>query len=282
MDTLRIKALLLAVKHKSLSRAAEEFSYTPSALSHSVDALEKELGVRLLERSHTGVRLSEEGERLLPRLTAVVEAEAALFQDAAALSAQKQNRLRIGTYSSISVHLLPELLNRFKEQYPEIAISIEVGNRLQNWLEEDRADVLFGVEVPDYEWLPLVRDDFVAVVPEGLFAEKQTLCYEELYPFPFIMTSNLTEGPDFSRFKELIHLTAEDDTSAVSMVREGMGVTILPSLVLKKEQQGIRTLPLEPRLCRILGLCHKKGLTAASGAGKFLHYLKENVHGTIG
>lgn len=276
MDTLKIKAVLLAAQYQSLSRAAEDFSYTPSALSHSVDSLENELGVKLLDRSHTGVKLSEEGRLLLDKLSAVVAAEDDLRQCAAAVSADKSNRLRIGTYSSISVNLLPEMLNGFKEQYPEISISITVSNRISEWLDEDVSDVLFGIEYTDYEWLPIARDDYVAVVPEQLFANRKSIRHDELYPHSFIITENLTvlQNFDLNRFKELINLKAEDDMSAVSMVREGMGVTVLPSLVLKKKPKGIRTVKLEPGLYRTLGISYKKGLSPSSGAMKFVRYLK--------
>lgn len=276
MDTLKIKAVLLAVKYKSLSKASEEFSYTPSALSHSVESLENELGVKLLRRSHTGVELSDEGELLLEKLSAVVNAENELIKYASAISASKHNRLRIGTYSSVSVNLLPKILNGFKEQHSEIGISIKVGNKISDWLDKDIVDILFGVESTDCEWLPIARDDFVAVVPEMLFPGRKTIRFEELYPYSFIITENLevTHNFDLSRFKELISLTSEDDMSAVSMVQEGMGVTILPSLVLKKQQNDIRTIELEPSLYRTLGISYKRELHASSGAMKFVQYLK--------
>ena len=123
MDTKKIKALLLAAEYKSMSKAAEAFSYTPSALSHSVDALEEELGVKLLVRTHTGVELSGMGKRLYDKLEAVTAAEKALVKAAAEISVEKEKLLRIGTYASISVHLLPEILKGFRQKYPDIIIS---------------------------------------------------------------------------------------------------------------------------------------------------------------
>ncbi len=276
MDTLKIKAVLLAVKSKSLSKAAEEFAYTPSAISHSVDSLENELGVKLLNRSHTGVRLTEEGELLFEKLSAVVDAEDELVKSASAISASKNNRVRIGTYSSVSVNLLPKILNGFKEHHPDISISVIVGNKISDWIDEDKVDVLFGIQNPDCVWIPIAQDDFVAVVPKTFFPDRKKIRCEELYPYSFILTgnSNVTRNFDLNNFKELITLTSEDDMSAVSMVQEGMGVTILPSLVLKKQQKGIRTIKLEPNLYRTLGVSYKKELHTSSGAMKFVEYLK--------
>ena len=276
MDTLRIKALLLAVKYKSLSKAAEEFCYTPSALSHSVDSLEKELGVKLLKRSHVGVELTEEGALLLGCLTAVADAEQALYQKALAIQNGKQNQLRIGTYSSISVNLMPKILTGFKERHPEISVSITVGNRIGSWLEEDLADVLFGVENEGDCWLPVVRDDFVAVVPDHLFSGRKSIEWDELYPYPYIVTENrmVSQSVELDKFQERIELHSDDDMSAVSMVREGMGVTILPALVLKERIKGVRTLKIKPELHRMLGISYRKDQPAESAVLKFVCYLK--------
>lgn len=276
MDTQKIKAVLLAAKYKSLSKAAAEFSYTPSALSHSVDALEQELGIKLLHRSHTGVELTEAGELLLDKLVAVTNAEKELFQCSAAISASRQQTLRIGTYSSISSNLLPSLLNGFKELHPEISISILVGNHIGEWLDQDKADVLIGTEYTHHAWLPISNDDFVAVVPKTLFSRRRWIHWEELYFYSFIMTENLSikQKIDLNRFKELIYLTSADDLSAVSMVREGMGVTILPSLALKECPRDVRILPLKPVLYRTIGVSYRKDSPAASGAAQFVQYLK--------
>ena len=64
MDTLKIKAFLLVVKHKNFSLAAKELSYTPSALSHIADSLENELGVKLFNRTRKGVEITEDGKML--------------------------------------------------------------------------------------------------------------------------------------------------------------------------------------------------------------------------
>lgn len=93
MDTIKIKALLSAVKNKSLSKAAEEFLYTPSALSHMADSLEEELGVKILVRTSQGVSLSKEGEFLLKKLQAVIDAEKELFESAKLLAGEMENRL---------------------------------------------------------------------------------------------------------------------------------------------------------------------------------------------
>ena len=124
MDVSKIKALLLAVEKKSFSKAAEELSYTPSAFSHIVDSIEEELGIKILNRTFNGVELNENGKLLLDKLTALITAEKELLASAKNLNV-KNERLRIGAYSSIAQHILPEIINKFKQENPFIKVSIE-------------------------------------------------------------------------------------------------------------------------------------------------------------
>ena len=91
METMKIKAILSAAKYKSLSRAAEDFSYTPSALSHMADSLEEELGVKLLLRTRTGVSLTEEGMLLAEKMDAVLRAENELIAAASEIGGEHFN-----------------------------------------------------------------------------------------------------------------------------------------------------------------------------------------------
>lgn len=281
MDTLKIKALLCAVQNKSLSKAAEEFSYTPSAFSHMADSIEAELGVRLLKRSSAGVELTKEGELLYEKLTAVVNAEKELFRTANELSESKGLQLRIGTYSSISQRLLPEILKSFKKAYPNFKISIHVGDKLRDWLEEDVADIIFA-DVGSFgknEWVPIMSDPFLAVVPSNTFVGRKSVQREELYDFAYVSTneSSLRTYFDENRFKELVHFDSVDDTSVISMVREGVGIAVLPSLMLQKQIKGVRLLKLEPPFTRTLGFAYKKSAVSSRSTATFIRYLKDEL-----
>lgn len=282
MDTFKIKAILRAVETGSMAKAAKEFSYTPSALSHSIDSLEKELSVKLLERSPQGVTLSENGKKLLPKLEAVISAEDNLYEYAAELSASSKNTLRIGAYASISTSFLPELLNGFKEKYPEIAISITLGNYVSDWLKEDLADVILAGKIENAEWLPVMQDEFMAVVPEGVFKGRKSISIEELYPFTYIMNESKIGDTyiELSHFKEVLPFEAEGYTAVIPLISEGMGISFLPQLVLKKRQKGINTLKIDPPVYRTLGASYNKGLEKSSSTMLFVNYLKERFNFT--
>lgn len=102
MNDKKLRALLTAVQCGSFGKATAQLGYTQSAMTHMVNRLEAELGCTLLVRSSHGVRLSEEGEQLLPYMQAVIDAGDALRREAAARGKLHENTLRIGCFASIA------------------------------------------------------------------------------------------------------------------------------------------------------------------------------------
>ncbi|MBO5009251.1 MAG: LysR family transcriptional regulator [Clostridia bacterium] len=277
METQKIKAILLAAEKKSLSAAAEELSYTPSAMSHMADALEEELGVKILERTRIGVELSEAGEKLKEKLTSVITAENELKRAAAEITKHADCELRIAAYSSISTYLLPEILQAFKQKYPEIKVSISVDDYLRDLLQKGDADVVFGdaAILGDNEKIMLMEDDYVALLPEGTFGKRRSVNREELYDFAFIKTNEsfIKKYFDEDRFSEIVNLVSIDNGSVISMVKKKLGVAVLPSLSIRKGTKGIKALKLVPKVSRSLGLAYKSGSPAIE---KFIDFIKND------
>ena len=276
MDVEKIKALLLAVEKKSLSKAAEELSYTPSALSHIVDGIEQELGVKVLNRTFSGVELNENGKILLEKLTAVVDAENDLLLTAKNLNEQNKE-LRIGTYSSIAQHLLPEIIKAFREQYPAVKVSIKIGNNLKKWLDDDIADVIFAdTNIPNASWLKIADDPYMVYAPTGILQNKKVTTANDLYNLPYILynESNLNDYIDLSRFKEIVRYDSVDETSVISMVENGIGVAVLPSLMLKRKNKRAHTVKLTPEISRTLGVCYQNQDSKSPAKTKFIKFIK--------
>jgi DNA-binding transcriptional LysR family regulator len=279
MDTLKIKTVLAAAKYKSFSRAAEEFSYTPSAFSHTVSAFEKQLGVRLFKRSSVGVELTRDGERLIPYFEAVIAAEKELFCAAAGASENGRYELKIGTYSSISRNYLTELLKDFKGKNRDIDLSVSVADDLRGWLEEGRADIVFADEkvLLNNNFVPILEDIYYVIAPEGYFPQRECVGREELYGYTYIDTDDTFSAGYFDkkRFSERIYFKSEDDLSVINAVRAGMGFAILPELVLKENLHGVTVLRLEPSIVRRLGFAYKKRAIESAALSRFVKYLKD-------
>ena len=277
MDTQKIKAILSAVEHKSLSKAAEELSYTPSAMSHIADSVEHELGVKILMRTPLGVSFSEEGKELYDYMKALIDAEKALTSAAATLRQSKENRLRIGTFSSISQSILPAIISQFRTVYPNIKISVSVEDSLEDWLSNDLADIIFADELSfgDNMWIPFLEDPFVAVVPVDMFKGKKKVSKKDLYEHAFISINEkvLDSYFDKSRFASVLDFESVDNVSVLHMIQHGLGVSVLPKLMMMKKISGIKTLDLEEPICRTIGFAYKKDAKQTYALKTFIDYM---------
>lgn len=275
MDTTKIKAFLLAEKYGSFSKVAEAFSYTPSALSHMADSLEEELGVKLFVRNHRGVVLTQAGQQLRGKFEAVLEAETALLSEAEKLSCRQEETLRIGAFSSVALHLLPMILRSFKKENPGVKTSVLVED---SWQENDLDMIFTDSYCPDAKtaWYPILKEPYVVAAPEGLMPNKTAITRDELYALPFIQTSDevLDDYFQYGKFQETVKLRSIENETAVSMVKEKLGVAVLPALTVQNGPVGVRVLELLPELTRTIGVQYKKkGLSAT--AQKFLKHLKK-------
>ena len=277
MDIGKLKAILSAIEYKSLSKAASELSYTPSALSHIADNLEQELGVKILIRSPLGIFLSEEGKALYDYMVNVVEAEKKLISAANALATATKNHLRIGTFSSISQNILPEIIRQFRNIHPDIKISVAVDDNLQDWLENDLVDIIFTDELSfgNNIWLPIKEDPFVAVVPSDMFVGKRKVSKEELYRYTYVSINEkiLDSYFDKSRFTNVLDFESVDNVSVLYMIKEKLGFSLLPQIMMNKRIQGIKTLKLEEPICRTIGFAYKKEIKHSYATKTFIDYL---------
>lgn len=235
MDDGRLRAVLTAVDRGSFSKAAAELGYTQSAMTHLVNNLEAELGCTLLNRGSHGVRLSEEGEQLLPYIKGVIDACDALRQEAAAQSRTQRHQLSLGCFASIARSALPQLLQEFKALYPDIQIDVTIrGYEMPALLQKGEVQLALVDETcaEGFEWIPLTRVPLIAVVPPTFRWERERISIGRLLKEPFITCqeqySEKLLPPDAKR----IQVTASDDAAILSMVSCGLGVSILSSLSL--------------------------------------------------
>lgn len=278
METFKIKAMLSAIKHKSLSKAAEEFSYTPSAFSHILTNFENELGIKIFVRSSKGVTLTKEGEMLCEVFSQISSAEDKLWETVAEIKGVRQNELRIASFSSMSRNVLTNIIKRLKREYPHIKVSVSVADDVTGWIEQNKADMVFAdsLSFGDNKWLPLFDDEFCVITPKGYFKNKEFVTRDELYTHPFVFTEGFRiEGYfDNDRFKELTVFYSEDDLSIINMVKDGFGISVIPRLVMKGAETQVDILPLKPEIVRTMGVAYDQNRIKQLGLVKFINSIK--------
>ena len=120
MNLAKYQALLSVVESGSLTAAAAQLGLTQSAVSHSINSLEEELGFAVIKRSRAGVRLTNEGERLLPAVRGLLNSAEQLNQVTASIRGLDSGLVRIGAFTSVAVHWLPGVLKEFQRDYPRV------------------------------------------------------------------------------------------------------------------------------------------------------------------
>ena len=177
----KYRILMSTVELGSLTRAAETLGCTQSAVSHSIASLESDLGFRLLRRARSGIKLTDEGRRLLPFVRALLAADEQLGQTAAEIRGLDQGTVRIGAFTSVAVHWLPPVLKEFQRDYPKVGFRLFNGDYhdVNEWLSDGSIDIGF-VALPcelKCETIPLMEDRLLAILPRGrrLIFAKRTL-----------------------------------------------------------------------------------------------------------
>ena len=281
MESKKLEALLMAVDLGSFTKAAEVLGYTQSGLTHMMNSLEKEVGFTLLERGRSGVRLTEEGERIAPAVREFLQANARLDSVIEQVASSRTEIIRVSAYASIAMHWLPGIIQRFREECPDVDVDIRMADHVDvpyELLAQGKMDAILvsPQDEGQYEWVHLADDPMFAVLPKDF--DTQGMTAFPLAAFEardFIMPS---QGFDkdimriFNRIGVKPHIlpTWVDDPTVISMVSHGLGVSMMTELTLRGRGDGVLLVPVEPKSARELGMAVRAGEGRQASLQQFL------------
>lgn len=263
MTLLSYQVLKTVADQGSFRKAAELLGLTPSAVSHAVSSMEKELGFFVFNRGKNGVMLTNYGERLLPYVNAVLNSDESLQQAVAEFNGLKQGRIKIGCFSSVCTNWMPELIHAFAKSYPAIEMEIFQGtyDDVSYWIKNGVVDVGFlsvssAGEIPI---VPLYKDPLLCVVPKGLRTRQGRVEVEELREYQFVTQRESTDADIQNFMKEHdLNVTSNyhvvDDLSTVAMVAHGFGICLMPEMVMQDIPYEVDCFHLKEDAYRIIGL----------------------------
>ena len=279
----RYRALLKVVEVGSYTRAAEILGYTQPALSQMIAALEKEIGITLLYRSRYGVRLTPEGEQLLPFIRKTVQQYEELHRKEEEIKGLDTGIVRIGTVSSISCHWLPEVIRDFWAAYPNVQLVLHQGDytSICDWVQTGIVDFGFvnPVAAKGLETHILKADPFAAVLPQNHpLAQKSCVSLQDLVDEPYLLLEEGCYSEPLEAFRSAhlapnIRLTMHDDYSILSMVEQGLGYSLLAELVLQKTAYNVAVRPVFPPVTRTMALVMKDKRALSAAAKTFIRFL---------
>ena len=288
MSVSKYQMFVKTVECGSFSKAAEALSFTQSGVSHMLSAIEAELQLPLLKRTRTGARLTPEGEQMMPYIHEIVRQEKLLRQAAASLHTLVTGKIRIGTFTSVATHWLPAMMMQFQKEHPRVDFQLFNGDYhdIDTWLGDGSVDLAFTTlpARPGCRCMPLYEDALAAVLPKGHpLAEKLVCRVEDLAKQPFISlleSSNHDVRRAFRavKAKPNIRFETKDDYAVIAMVRQGLGVSIMPSLLLRGNTDGVEIGPIDPPASRTIALAAATDAPAATRFADFaVHWFRENT-----
>jgi DNA-binding transcriptional LysR family regulator len=282
MNFSQLQSFVALAETGSFTEAAYAIDLTQSAVSHALSALESELGVTLLKRNRKGVvALTDAGQKIIPHVRALLAQVEAIEQEAKAAHGEAAGKLRLGSMLSIvSPALLARVLTCFRASYPDIEVVLFEGTMREvgEWIEKSIIDVGFvlfpaqGIEVT-----PITTDELCVLVPPGhRLHTKVAVTPRDLQEEGWIMEKNqcalqlmeVAVGP--SRVRPQIRYQASDSATILAMIREGLGITLMPRMVLPKKLEGVVALPLDPPHQLQIGLAVRSQAMASPAAQLFV------------
>lgn len=284
MNIQKYMAFVKTVEYGSFTKAAEILNYSQSGISRMINDLEKEWKVVLLERGKSGVKLTSDGMKLLPHAKSVCMEYEKLQMEVDELNGLQSGLIRIGTFSSVATHWLPNIIRRFQSDYPNIDYELLLGDytEIEEWIAAGRVDCGF-LRLPacsDFETVFLEQDRLLAILPENhSLAHFEKVPVAALCDEPFMLLekgakTEISEIFERCNLTPKIHFTTWDDYAIMSMVESGLGISILPELILKRVPYRIVAKELDMPAYRKIGIALRSKKTASLAVKRFLEYLQ--------
>jgi len=284
MNIQKYLAFVKTVECGSFTKAAQALNYTQSGVSRMIHDLETDWGVALLERGRAGVSLTSDGLKLLPQLKRICNEHEVLMMQVQDLHDLQSGLIRIGTFSSVATHWIPNMVKVFRKDYPKIEFELLLGDytEIESWILEGRVDLGF-VRLPartELETIFVEQDRLLVVLPQDHpLADCEKFPIDELLNSPFMLLekgakAEISEIFEKHQISPHVQFTTWDDYAIMSMVENGLGISILPELILQRTPYRILAKELEVPAVRRIGIAIREQKSLPLAVKRFLEYLR--------
>lgn len=283
----RYIALQKIIELGGFTKAAYSLGYTQSSVSQMISSLENELGIKLLTRSRTGVKLTIEGGELYPFIERSILSYRAMQEKANEIKGLETGIIRVGTISSITCHWMPNLIKEFQKLYPKVQFIFHQGDytSICEWIKTGAVDFGFvsPAAVTDLKTIKIKDGEMLAVLPKNHpLASNVSVKLTDIAAESFILLEEGHYSEPINAFHSIglepnIKYTIHDDYAIMTMVEVGLGVSILAELVLRCTNYDIVCLPTDPPVYRTLAAAYKDKNSLPIASKYFIEYMRENA-----
>ncbi|MBQ9845535.1 MAG: LysR family transcriptional regulator [Oscillospiraceae bacterium] len=274
-------------EQKNFTKVASDIGYSQSAVSQIIKNLEKELGTTLISRRKDGVSLTKDGMEYLPYIQSIYLAEQNLQTKHREMDGLENATINICALSSIGRHILPYCMRSFKQQYPNVNFVIKQGdyNDTYNGIMDGTLDFGFTIigASPDLENVPLYSDKMMAILPlQHPLANEKSVTFSQLAADPFILSYEGEYLNILNKFMQEgvtpdVQYKVYDDYSILSMVKKGLGISVLYKAVLKDVSFDLSVVPIEGSHSRTISLAYRNWDTLPVAARRFARYVIDHA-----
>lgn len=282
-----LRALVAISDSGSFTRAARRLRISQSSLSHAINDFEQELNLSLLERGRQGARPSEAGLRILTYARQALASVESIRAEAQGSAGLLSGRVKIGSIPSAAIAFLPKVIGHFIREHSNVEVILleEPSQRmvqLLDWLRGNVIDIaIMELPVRGVHTVPFLRDELCAIVPSSSpAANALQLSIKELSKQGFIMSRYSSEcviRAAYATHKRSpnIRFEVHDLGTLISLVREGLGISIVPRVSFPAVPEGVALIPLRPRLTRELGFAMRLRAQISAEVQAFIRKARE-------
>lgn len=287
-----LKAFLLAAETGSFTLAAERLGVSQPSLTTLIKDLEDTLGLRLLERTTRSLAVTAAGQELLARIERPVADLEEAYRAMADLSEVRRGAIVMGALPSASQTLVPSILGKLRRKHSNIEIRVVEAHNdvLITMLRTNQIEFAIGAlteSVKNLAFRPLFQDVFCAVYrPDDPIASVEPLHWRDLLVHDLILLSQgssaraqFEQAVAGKSVREGLRYDVTHMTTAVKLVREGLGITLVPSLALPAIQlEGLCSRRLSDKSAyRPIGLLHRHDRHLSPAAELFATMLERHI-----
>ncbi|SFP15176.1 DNA-binding transcriptional regulator, LysR family [Oscillibacter sp. PC13] len=267
MSLSKYRAFVKIAQTGSLTSAARQLGYSQPAVSHMIESLEREFGFPLFIRNRDGILLTENGKQVLDACCQIINDENALQETISSINGLLSGTIHLGAYTSMMLGFLPRAIRSFSDIYPSIQIHLQelLLSGLQDSLIRGSIDLAFMVNLAPkgFTFLPLIRDRICVIMRE----DHPFASYEKVPPSLLNGCSFIKFGPEFddyfdaslknAPFSPSIRYYVTSDVAAMSLVSDGLGISVSSSLLQDILPRNVVARELEGGFGRNLGIAVK-------------------------
>ncbi len=260
----QLRTLSVVATTGSFSEAALQLEVSQSTVSHSIAALEDALGVVLIHRGRQRASLTPVGDRICKQALATLALIDEMAQEATRARGTEGGLVRIGAFRSLASEILPGAIAHLHERHPTIQVSIieyDDKRSLIDSLHEGQVDLVFADLIlgGDCATFLIMEDPIIALLPPNRSDISSQLSWDDLRQHPLITSSSDCCKSLVARLQQVsppikVDYFIANDSTAVSMTRQGLGITLLPELATRPVPNKVRVASLPFNITRPLGI----------------------------